>query len=60
MAQQSGLSREEMPHFSFGTSHSSRGGSRRLFAPQKQLLAPVFASQTERPRAILRVVSGGA
>ncbi len=46
-------------HFSFDTRRSTARGARRLFMPQKQLMLSVFAPQTEHPRAILRVLSGG-
>ena len=49
----------EEPHFAFGGKKSA-GGARRLFAPQKRLLSPIFETRTERPHAILRVISTSA
>jgi hypothetical protein len=46
-------------HFAFGGKKRS-GSARRLFAPQKRLLSPIFETRTERPHAILRVISTSA
>jgi hypothetical protein len=43
--------------FSFGARRLVSSGPRRLFVPQKVHTAPVFQPVTERPHAILRVVS---
>jgi hypothetical protein len=45
-------------HFSFGARGHGSGQARRLFVPQKGLLSPAFENCPERPRAILRMVSG--
>ena len=46
-------------HFVFGGKKLA-GKARRLFAPQKRLLSPIFETRTERPHAILRVISTSA
>jgi len=45
------------PQFSFGARRYSTTGARRLFVPQKGFMSPVFAPESERTRAILRVFS---
>jgi hypothetical protein len=52
-------SREETSHISFGIPRSGRSTPRRLFTQQSESMSPVFTTQAERSRAILRVVSTG-
>jgi len=46
--------------FTFGRRRRGAGHARRLFVPQKRLMSPVFETKTERPGAILRMLSTSA
>jgi hypothetical protein len=54
----SAASKDEAVQVSFGIGRAAGRSARRLFIQQKHLMSPVFAAQPERPRAILRVISG--
>jgi hypothetical protein len=43
--------------FFFGARRYHSTGPRRLFVPQKGLMSPVFETEVDPPRTILRVVS---
>lgn len=49
--------RDGVSQFFFGARRYHLTGPRRLFVPQKELMSPVFESEVDPPRTILRVVS---
>jgi len=53
------MKKGETVQFSFGGKRHGARSARRLFVPQKYVIETVFTPEAERPRAILRVVSGG-
>jgi hypothetical protein len=48
---------EGVSQFFFGARRYHLTGPRRLFVPQRELMSPVFESEVDPPRTILRVVS---
>lgn len=51
---------EKAGWFAFGSRRVQSKGARRLFVPQNRVVSTVFETKTQRPHAILRVVSTNA